>query len=500
MKLYKTLTLATAIGFATAMSGCSDWLDYTPKDKQLYEQQFSTAEGFHKTVNGIYTQLTSSSLYGYNLSYGPIDAMGLSFDVGQANNTMYQFKSANYTGDLASSVLTSIWSTAYNTILNANLVLQALEEFPDVLKEQDAAMIKAEMLAVRAYIHFDLTRIFGPIPSVKITGDAVPYADTPEATKRDRLPADVIINEHILVDLSEAQEIMKDYDPIINEGVLNTDGGSTSANWERYRQLRLNYYAVTLLKARAYLWLGDYPNALAEARKLTDDPNVNNVFPWVVPNKLLANITNPDCGFSTECLFGFYRNDISNIYKNSFSSSLSSDQLLQVRRNYINILFPATSDYRYQTQWRSAPSINAGYEFIKYQSFTPSSTAPEFWATFYGLLRLPEAYYIAAESALNEGDLDAARGYINTVLAARGVPDLDPSVTTANLQKEIELEYARELRGEGQSFFLLKRLNASVGEYYSPNKIHLDGSTGTGFDTPAKASRYNVPIPSGETY
>ena len=91
MKLYKTLTLATAIGFATAMSGCSDWLDYTPKDKQLYEQQFSTAEGFHTTVNGIYTQLTSSSLYGYNLSYGPIDAMGLSFDVGQANNTMYQF-------------------------------------------------------------------------------------------------------------------------------------------------------------------------------------------------------------------------------------------------------------------------------------------------------------------------------------------------------------------------------------------------------------------------
>ena len=47
----------------------------------------------------------------------------------------------------------------------------------------------------------------------------------------------------------------------------------------RYRQLRLNYYATVLLTARAYLWGGDYGNALTEARKLTDDPQVREFFP-----------------------------------------------------------------------------------------------------------------------------------------------------------------------------------------------------------------------------
>ena len=68
----------------------------------------------------------------------------------------------------------------------------------------------------------------------------------------------------------------------------------------RYRQLRLNYYATVLLTARAYLWGGDYGNALTEARKLTDDPQVREFFPVVESGKLLGNSSDPDRMFSTE--------------------------------------------------------------------------------------------------------------------------------------------------------------------------------------------------------
>ena len=501
MKLYKTLTLATAIGFATAMSGCSDWLDYTPKDKQTYEQIFSTETGFHTTVNGIYNTLSSSALYGYNLSYGPIEALGLSYEIPSSAGSMYECKNATYTGTYLPGILSNIWGTAYKTILNANLVLEALDEYPGVLTEQDSQMLRAEMLALRAYLHLDLTRLFGPIPATNVSGLAVPYAENTEVVKRDRIPADEIIRDYIIRDLSEAEKIMKEHDPILTDGVLSSSGESTADNWYRYRQVRLNYYAVILLKARAYLWIADYDSALAEAKKITDSTDAADTFPWVAPNRLLGNSTNPDCIFSTECLFGFYDNTLSDIYKNTFSATLEASSVRQPAKNYVNnTLFTNVADYRYLSQWVANSTLSSGYEFIKYKSFTTNANNPDFWATFYGLLRKSEAYYIAAESALNSGDNTAAIDYLNTVLVARGLPGLAETTGTAAIQKEIELEYVRELRGEGQSFFTLKRLNANIGEYYSGCKPHLCGAANPGFDSPSKAIRYNVPIPSGETY
>lgn len=55
----------------------------------------------------------------------------------------------------------------------------------------------------------------------------------------------------------------------------------------------MNYYAVLALKARVYLYAGEQANALVAARKLLADSKVNEHFPAVDPNKLLANQSNP---------------------------------------------------------------------------------------------------------------------------------------------------------------------------------------------------------------
>ena len=132
----------------------------------------------------------------------------------------------------------------------------------------------------------------------------VPYADTKEIIRRDRLTLSDIINNKIIPDLTLAQELLRDSDPIITDGVLNSTEDDVS-NWDRYRQMRMNYYAVTLVKARAYLWIKDYTNALKEANSLIEDPSFSTTFPWVEPGTLLGNTTNPDRVFSTECLFGY---------------------------------------------------------------------------------------------------------------------------------------------------------------------------------------------------
>ena len=51
MKLYRLYIFAAIVCTGLFGTGCSDWLDYTPEDKQTYDKQFSTEEGFHNAVN-----------------------------------------------------------------------------------------------------------------------------------------------------------------------------------------------------------------------------------------------------------------------------------------------------------------------------------------------------------------------------------------------------------------------------------------------------------------
>lgn len=497
MKLYKSIVVALSC-CACTISSCSDWLDYTPKDKQAFEQQFSTRAGFYNAVNGVYTKMSSPSLYGYNLSYGPLDIMGQCYNV-PGSSSWIEYKKYTWTGGVASAAFTTVWTEAYATILNANLILDAAETYRQmVLDEKDYKQIKGEMLAVRAFLHFDLLRLFGPVYSRNATGLSIPFNEGIEATKRDRLPADQLLKEKILPDLETAQSLLQEVDPVLTDGVLISDGGD-EGNSGRYRQLRMNYYAVSLLKARIYLWMEDYANALIEAQKITDDAKVKEFFPFVVPSKLLANNTNPDRIFSTECLFGFYESGMKDIYLNSFNGSLGALSVLQPRKGYIGVLFSSDGDYRRQAQWTGSASTSGGdFDFVKYKSFTANEDAPEFWATFYGLMRISEAYYIAAEAYLNQSDLSKACEYLNVILSARGVEGLDDTATTRSaILKQIKLEYLREMRGEGQIFYLFKRFYQGFGSWTNGDP-DLDGAEAPSFDSPS-TSRYVIPIPSAET-
>lgn len=499
MKLYRSIITVVACCLGWFVSGCSDWLAYTPKDKQTYEQQFSSNAGFYNAVNGVYNIMSGSSLYGYNLSYGPLDIMAQCYKIPSGNVALSEYRTYTWTGKTASRTFTNIWAQAYSAILNINLILEATETHrQSVLNDRDYKLIKGEMLAARVFLHFDLLRLFGPVYSKNPNGLSIPFNDGIEAVRRERLPADRLITEKLLPDLQTAQDLLKEVDPVITKGALNSDGGN-EGNWERYRQLRMNYYAATLLKARIYLWMGDYNHALSEAQKITDDARVKEYFPFVNPSKLLANNTNPDRIFSTECLFGYYNKNITDIFLNSFSGSLDVLTLLQPRKGYIGILFSAANDYRRQSQWTgSTSSSGSDFDFVKYKSFAANKKNPEFWATYYGLMRIGEAYYIAAEACLNQDDLSKACEYLNVIFSARGIERLNAAAATkTKVLEQIKLEYVREMRGEGQIFYLFKRFYQNFGSW-SGGDSNLNGAEASFFDSPSTV-RYVIPIPSAET-
>ena len=55
------------------LGGCSNWLDVIPEDSVDEKDLFSTGEGYRNALNGVYRQMSQTSMYGQQMSWGFID-------------------------------------------------------------------------------------------------------------------------------------------------------------------------------------------------------------------------------------------------------------------------------------------------------------------------------------------------------------------------------------------------------------------------------------------
>src|SRR6202000_2696682 len=76
-------------------------------------------------------------------------------------------------------------------------------------------------------------------------------------------------------------------------------------------------------------------------------------------------------------------------------------------------------------------------------------------------IRLSEMYYIAAEASYDQ-DPATALGYLNTVRSQRGIGTPVTDSTRAQFQADLIREARKEFFGEGQIFYMYKRLNAAI--------------------------------------
>ncbi|MDY3968812.1 MAG: RagB/SusD family nutrient uptake outer membrane protein [Prevotella sp.] len=497
MKLNKYI-ITLSVALCAMLSGCTDWLDTQPNDKQSEEQQFSTKDGFYSAVNGVYNRMSGSNLYGKTLSYGDLDLLGQYYIVEQSNQgSYYKYLRAltnwDYTEEGVSAVLSSTWNEAYSTIMNINVVLNNIEKDATgkkVLPQREYKMLKGEMLAARAMIHFDMLRWFGPIYSKSPEGRGIPYNDTTEPQILTMHNAKTALNDYILRDLKEAENLLAESDPVITEGPRAEYDEVNLDNSMRYRQLRLNYYATVLLTARAYLWGDDVDNALAEAQKLTEDAKVKGFFPAVDKAKLLGNYNDPDRMFSTESLFGYYNKNRGLIYDGTFGGSNTGTGLLIPRSGYVDgQLFGSVDaeDIRYKSQWELGETLE-GQSSMKLTKFKDINDAgknnaennkedetgvlqvQKFYGTYCSLIKLSEAYYIAAECMMRNGNLAEAWNYLNTVRENRGLGSYPTTTAEKTFWNYLTLDYIREFVGEGQKFFYFKRRNMGFDNAYNGRK------------------------------
>ncbi|WP_182002096.1 RagB/SusD family nutrient uptake outer membrane protein [Butyricimonas virosa] len=460
------------------LSGCSDFLDVTPKDKQTSEQLYRTKNGFYTVANGIYDGLSSVELYGQQMSWEAIDIMSKRYVTTKASLKFKDLCSNNYSSTYVSPVFTSIWKKAYELIMAANLLIEQVEQQHGILTEQEANLMKGEMLAVRAFLHLDMARLFGPCWDNNPDALSIPYHESTEVTTLPLLSFSTVM-EKIIRDFNDAEVLLAD-DPVITSGPLASSVEGESVQL-RYRQFRFNYYSVIALKARAYLWGGNKESALVEAKRLLNDPKVHEYFPVVDPNKLLVNTTNPDRVFSSEVLTGVYVKKRDEIFSNYFASTAPVSNFLQPHSTYVSgsqtslfahlLLGAETMDYRFQSQWEGASGVGAkGHVFTKYRTIDKPDPDDEdseyFYSKMIPLVKLAELYYIATEC---EPELVDGLKWYNEIRGHRGClafPEAYASMIPSYFGgwgMLLSQEYMREFYGEGQAFFFLKRITIMAG-------------------------------------
>jgi starch-binding outer membrane protein, SusD/RagB family len=468
-----------------SLLACNKYLDVQPNDRLIDIQIFTSKSSIEKALNGIYINLVSDNLYGGCLTVSTVDVLAQYYNTPERNrfasSGSYQFLD----GSFLQSDISAIWGNAYTNILNINEFIKGTGEATEnIISPDEKALLLGEAYGLRAFVLFDMLRLFGPVYAVDSSSETAPYPTQPATRLSPLIPARQFMDS-LVNDLGMATSLLAK-DPIIQYGIQPFDNTDVSGNFFRARNRRMNYYAVKSLLARVYLYRGDKANALKNALDVITISG--SIFPWTPESDSRPGIKNPNRIFSSEIIFGPENTRRDVMHQKYFAASnlrtsaavAQATLLAPLSANLAAIFENQDNDYRLRSSWTIDQKANYNFKtFIKFAPVTTTSPSSS-GKTIQPLIRLSELYYIAAECS---GD----RSYLNTVRANRGL--IIPIDAGANISDEITKEYRKEFFGEGQLFFYYKRKNFAT---------ILSGSSSSS-SIPMDKGKYVLPLPLSET-
>lgn len=430
------------------LCSCKKYLEVQPQGAYSEDQVYNNPAAMQQALNGLYLGLADSTLYGQFLSNTVVEMMAQRYQPPAITTTtrlVQPFQTYQYGDVNVMAAFDAMWKQAYNTILAANLFIVKANDAVNrhVVSNEQGQQLIGEATAIRAMLHFDLLRLFGPVYTVNPNKQAIPYYTSADGSSQPLLTAAQVM-EKVLADYNTAATLLA-ADPVITQGVVKN-----SNFYYGYRNQRMNYYAVKGLMARAYLWTGQ--KALAHQQALEVLTQGEKWFPWTDPQTIQTLQDNPDRTFSNEVLLSVYNPGMYIAYYGWFSPDLGDQLVLTAEPTRLAQVYEGiANDYRYnENTWRATTLTKKCF-----YKFADVADIRQPFRFLQPVLRKTEMYYILAET---ESDPQQALTYLNTVRFNRNLVNLTP---TANLPDEIQKEYQKEFWGEGQLFFYYKRNNVS---------------------------------------
>ncbi|MBQ4622060.1 MAG: RagB/SusD family nutrient uptake outer membrane protein, partial [Bacteroidaceae bacterium] len=401
----KTLLLSVLAAFA--LTACDDFLDITPTGKVIAKtgdeyRALLTYEYKYFAKDRYMTTLRTDEML--------MDMVKTSSTDKDAYLDLWRWK------DEAPSPTTSYfsWRTYYHTIYIANYVIGHQHEITNATKEEINQLV-GESYMLRAYCHFLLVNLYaepythctpagtrGVPMQLKADVNAIPASSSVEA-----------VYQQVLSDLNEAEKY------------LNVEV------WEEGKNYRFNKVSAQALRARTYLYMGQWEEALKAATTVLETHNR-------LEDLTTNSYTLPNSYKSVENIVALER----------FSSNLYTA---------INIPSPDfISMYRTGDQRRTKFYKRVTSSTYSLQKGGSDDNACSF--------RTSEMYLIAAEASARLDSLENAVGYLVPLMEKRlnqsayqTTLELVNSMTQEELIQEILDERARELAFEGHRWYDLRR-------------------------------------------
>ena len=469
-----SLYMSLAAGLAFTISSCSNWLDVQPKTEVKQDKMFETESGFKDALVGCYMLMGDASLYGRELTYTFLEVLAQQYEFVNTFNPYQNVKLYSYSTSNVESMINGIWSKQYKVIANLNAILEYIEDEKKILHPVNYANIKAQALGLRAFLHFDLLRMFGWGDLVNTPSNldklCIPYVTrysketTKQSTVREVLQyihADLAVAEDLLAynDVYHQKTQDEDYELPNDDGFYDTPRGF------------FNYYAARATQARVYMWEGKYEAALERASFFTKSPSPIS---WVNLDRSVINATQTtrDLSFTTEHIFSL---DIHNMYESlkDYVEQFKTQSGINVSENNkyffhtgarADELFEITAggghDVRYNYLYDQVDRQH--YLFLKLKEEPETQSASK---NKMPMIRKPEMYYYAAECYNRLNEPKKAIQLLNEVRLARGLDikdNLPETLTKDAIEQEITKEWRKEYIGEGQMFYYYKRLGLII--------------------------------------
>lgn len=455
--------IAVLVGVFLITTSCNDWLDITPESDFSREEIFSTEDGFVDALYANYRGMSEATMYGIETLWGFNDVRAQYYEV---QDNMYYYPISVYELESSRNIASAniIWKNFYKRIASLNSLLVGLDNSSEQ-KLKYYNYYKGEALALRALLHFDLVRLFGPNYVDEPDKICMPYVKAFQFETPKHITVKEVY-ENVLADLKAAEALLID-DPILVGA--NPDAGDLLPVLTD-RKSKMNLLAVKGLLARVHYFMRDLETANQYAQEVIDNEGgqVRVVNPELVAIKedyyvqdpdtkeiidtiqVATAIRNPDRLFQSEIIFGLQYPEETNWLNASFHfnetpgsyGALHPDRAIGTWYNLSDIRFAA-----YFT-WMDHRNMFYFHRYEKDNGVYPYTSA---------VLRLPEMYFIAMEYQMDQ-DLAGAREMYNDFRETRWAEPVDESelANTDQFFFHLTLERRREFFGDGQLFYFYK--------------------------------------------
>lgn len=232
MKLKYNLIAIALLG--VSFSSCSDFLEQNPQTDLSENDFYKTADDIASAVNGAYSSLQESDIYGNWYIFGEIPSDNTRNQLSGSVTTQDEFD--KFYIDTQNATIANFWKAAYKVINRTNTVLGRIDGIP--IDAKLANRFKLECKFIRALMYFNLVRVYGDVPLV------LKEINIAESYDILREPQTNVYNQ-IIADLKEAQALPVSYSAV-DDGRA-TQGAAKALLGKVYMTLRNYTEAETIL-------------------------------------------------------------------------------------------------------------------------------------------------------------------------------------------------------------------------------------------------------------